>query len=345
MKSPGKMSLGRALTSLLRVGGEGELSRDDDGWASVADTTRLAGELLERTVESVELRRLARSDKPRRFEFSENGERIRAVRRGSHPAPSSRGKGRRRGGQKGRQPAKPQRSPDILFHATTVERVEELRASGVISGAGGRDLYLSTDEASAWRVAHRSRQAPAVIVIDTRRLAKSRVVLKRSRTGLYMASTIPLRSAISVHDGYAEQHSAGGVLCRQRDGRYEFALVSCKRRRATWEVAKGKIEPGESAVEAAKRELQEEMGFEAELSVVKSLGMVRYAFTIPNGDPRLKAMHLYLFSADPEPEVFDTAIEEGIMGVEWVSPREAKRRVVHSSLRPVMAALLEEYGE
>jgi 8-oxo-dGTP diphosphatase len=108
-------------------------------------------------------------------------------------------------------------------------------------------------------------------------------------------------------------------------------------------VAKGKIEPGESAVDAARRELQEEMGFEAQLSVVEDLGMVRYAFTIPNGSPRLKAMHLFLFEADPQPVVFNTAKDEGIMGVEWVSPQEAERRVVHSSLRPIMRMLANRY--
>ena len=60
--------------------------------------------------------------------------------------------------------------------------------------------------------------------------------------------------------------------------------------RARWKRA-----PGATAI----RELQEEMGFESNVRVVESLGMVRYAFTTPQREIRLKAMHLFLCVPTP----------------------------------------------
>jgi len=320
------------------------LSLNEAGWASINDVASAAADLLRRDVKVIEIQRLAHRDNPRRFEFDSTGALVRAVL--GNKKDRLKGKGRKSGSGKNghaNQDERGSRLPDILYHATTFGRQQLLVKSGNLYGQGGRSLYLSSDEGAAWRVAHCMRKRPAVLVVDTQRMLNSGGRLKASKGGLFITKKLPRSAVLNVHRGYAEQHSAGGILVRKGDAGFEFALVSCQRKRRTWEVAKGKIEPGESAVEAAKRELQEEMGFVANLTVVEDLGMVRYAFTIPNGAPRLKAMHLFLFEADPEPITFNTALDEGIMGVEWVSPQEAQRRVVHSSLRPIMRMLANRY--
>src|ERR1700674_939285 len=58
---------------------------------------------------------------------------------------------------------------------------------------------------------------------------------------------------------------AGGVVYRYRDGQTEVLLVGARTQPNDWVFPKGHIEPGETAAEAARREVREEAGVEAEL--------------------------------------------------------------------------------
>jgi predicted NUDIX family NTP pyrophosphohydrolase len=63
--------------------------------------------------------------------------------------------------------------------------------------------------------------------------------------------------------------SAGILLYRVREGRLEVLLGHpggpywAKRDEGAWGIPKGAVEPGEDTLAAARREFQEEMGFEA----------------------------------------------------------------------------------
>jgi len=145
---------------------------------------------------------------------------------------------------------------------------------------------------------------------------------------------------LNLRRGYAEQHSAGGFLFRDRGHGPELALVSCTRRSGTtWEIAKGKLEPGESPEQAAVREVREEMGLDATPEILRSLGVVRYGFQTPEGQPRLKSMFVYLMRLDPAPERFRPASGEGIGEVRWFPVSEACRLVQHPSLVEILAEL------
>ena len=58
---------------------------------------------------------------------------------------------------------------------------------------------------------------------------------------------------------------AGGVVYRHRDGQTEVLLVGARPQPDDWVFPKGHIEPDETAAEAARREVREEAGVEAEL--------------------------------------------------------------------------------
>ena len=64
--------------------------------------------------------------------------------------------------------------------------------------------------------------------------------------------------------------SAGVLMYRRREGRLEVLLAHpggpywVKKDEGAWTIPKGLIEPGEEALDAARREFREEMGFEAE---------------------------------------------------------------------------------
>ncbi len=230
--------------------------------------------------------------------------------------------------------------PDILYHATTLDRAERARARGVLEIGGGRPVFLSRSESQAWQVAHRQSGEPVVLYIDAARARQlRRCRFERNRQGLWQASSVPVGHVLNLREGFAEQASAGGIPVWHGRVGAELLLIQVQRRhRRTWEVAKGKLEPGESPAAAAVREVREEAGIPCDLEIRQELGFVRYGFTTPDHEPRLKTLHMYLMDA---PERFDPALlrpigGEGITGVDWFPVDEATRLVAHRSLRPLM---------
>jgi 8-oxo-dGTP pyrophosphatase MutT (NUDIX family) len=69
---------------------------------------------------------------------------------------------------------------------------------------------------------------------------------------------------------------AGGIVVRQRNGEPEYLLVRARKPAGAWVFPKGHIEAGETAKEAAAREVREEAGVRAR--VERLLG------EIPAGD-------------------------------------------------------------
>jgi 8-oxo-dGTP pyrophosphatase MutT (NUDIX family) len=64
--------------------------------------------------------------------------------------------------------------------------------------------------------------------------------------------------------GQAEVEAAGGVVVRETEGAPQVAVVH-RSRDDDWSLPKGKITEGESAEDAALREVEEETGFRCEL--------------------------------------------------------------------------------
>jgi 8-oxo-dGTP pyrophosphatase MutT (NUDIX family) len=93
--------------------------------------------------------------------------------------------------------------------------------------------------------------------------------------------------------------SAGGVVYRRAGDRIEVAIAEQRDRithQATTRLPKGKIDPGESAEEAAVREVAEEIGLRAR--IVSPLGSTEYEYTEDSG-PILKVVHYFLMEWVP----------------------------------------------
>ncbi len=237
--------------------------------------------------------------------------------------------------------------PDVLYHATNAHGLQHIHRKGYVSSSDDRLVFLSADEPSAWRVAHRAAAstAPTVIYIDAMRARRAGVMFFRSRRGCpYQATAIPSRFVLNLQAGFGHQMAAGGIPFRRTaGGAFELALIRVARRRGvTWEVAKGKLEQGEPPEVAAVREVREETGYEGSLAVSLPLGRIHYPFVTPDGAPRLKTVFLYLLRAEHEGKAFAPKLDEGVRAVEWFDVEEAIKLVSHTSLRPVMQRVRAE---
>jgi 8-oxo-dGTP pyrophosphatase MutT (NUDIX family) len=149
----------------------------------------------------------------------------------------------------------------------------------------------------------------------------------------------------------AQERSAGGVVVRGEgalDGDLEGAqvVVIVPVRRApdgsrVLALPKGHIDPGESPLMAAEREVREEAGVGAE--PLHELGEARYWYR-REGRTISKSVSFYLLSyVEGDPADHDDEVEEA----RWIGLREAQTELTHASEREMVAraaAYLEEGG-
>jgi 8-oxo-dGTP pyrophosphatase MutT (NUDIX family) len=139
--------------------------------------------------------------------------------------------------------------------------------------------------------------------------------------------------------------SAGGVVVRgKEDLQDEQIVVIVPTRRApdgsrVLALPKGHVDPGETALQAAEREVREETGIVAE--PVHELGEARYWYR-RDGRTISKAVSFYLFRyVEGDTEDHDDEVEEA----RWIGLREAQTALSHAGEREMVVralACLEE---
>jgi 8-oxo-dGTP pyrophosphatase MutT (NUDIX family) len=133
--------------------------------------------------------------------------------------------------------------------------------------------------------------------------------------------------------------SAGGVVVR---GEQVVVIVPTRRGSDGTRVLalpKGHVDPGETAMQAAEREVREETGIVAE--PVCELGESRYWYR-RDGRTIGKSVSFYLFrylSGDTEDH--DDEVEE----VRWIGLREAQNALSHAAERDMVALALVHLEE
>lgn len=301
--------------------GKASVRTDRDGWANVSDVCDVLKKDQNLSLSPEEIRVALNESGPTDLMWGTRGIRLRQ-RTNEHP---------------------PSTIPDILYHATTATQMANLGDARHLGKDYRRTLYFSVRESHAWRVAHRLGTDAMVLYVDATRAARHGARFKKNkRNGLYMANQVPIVDILNLQKNFAEQLSAGGFpIRRDDDGRIRLALIQVKRRSGiSWEVAKGKLEPGETPEVSACRETAEEMGVPNHFRVNQYIDTVRYGFMAPGRLPRLKTVFLYLLDSDKPVGSFTPATKEGIQDVKWYTIDEAERVVKHTSLIPVMRKLL-----
>ncbi len=131
--------------------------------------------------------------------------------------------------------------------------------------------------------------------------------------------------------GQAREFSAGGVVVRGE----EVVVIVPTRRAADGSrvlaLPKGHVDPGETPVQAAAREVREETGVVAE--PVRELGETRYWYR-RDGRTIGKSVSFFLFSyVDGDIEDHDDEVEE----VRWIGLDEAQTALSHAAEREMVA--------
>lgn len=119
--------------------------------------------------------------------------------------------------------------------------------------------------------------------------------------------------------------AAGGVVWRDGPDGVEIVVIH-RSRYGQWALPKGKLEPGESWEDAARREVREETGIDAEIEDV--VGLARYAV-----DGRPKVVRYWTMRAAGE-QHFEPS--EEVDQAVWAPIAEALRRLPHEEERAVV---------
>jgi 8-oxo-dGTP pyrophosphatase MutT (NUDIX family) len=134
------------------------------------------------------------------------------------------------------------------------------------------------------------------------------------------------------------EFSAGGVVVRRFRGRQFLCAVRVKNG-TVLALPKGHIDPGETAAQAAEREVREETGVRATL--VEKLGPVRYWY-VRDGERVLKVVTFFLFRYRSG-SVRDYQASE-VDGAEWIPLEDAPRLLAYKGEREMAVAALSTLG-
>jgi 8-oxo-dGTP pyrophosphatase MutT (NUDIX family) len=134
-----------------------------------------------------------------------------------------------------------------------------------------------------------------------------------------------------------EEFSAGGVVVREMEGGPFVAVVRV--RDEILALPKGHPDGAETPAEAARREVREETGLDAE--VVEKLGDVRYWY-VRGGRRVRKTVEFFLFRyRSGNLEDHDHEVEEAL----WIPLAEAPERLAYKGEREMAVAARLRLGE
>lgn len=131
-----------------------------------------------------------------------------------------------------------------------------------------------------------------------------------------------------------KQISAGGILLNDKNELYLIHKIS----RDEWSLPKGKQEEGETLIETAKREIEEETGFK-DIKLINNdeIGHDYYEFENPNnGKITAKHVYFFLFKIENENQTYTPEMKDEDLNGEWVDFAEALNKIQFENIKTVV---------
>ena len=180
LNRPALKKVTKYLSYVLRHGPDTVgVSMDGNGWVDVDELIKRSA--AHRPLSRTMLEHLVALDPKRRFAFSEDQRRIRAV--NGHSVAVDLG-------------LAPQQPPDSLFHGTAVYNVEAILQIGLLP-IGRNHVHLSADHHSAAAIEGRL-SCPKVLTIDSAAMAADGHVFYRSENDIWLSGPVPPKYLTAV---------------------------------------------------------------------------------------------------------------------------------------------------
>jgi 8-oxo-dGTP pyrophosphatase MutT (NUDIX family) len=125
--------------------------------------------------------------------------------------------------------------------------------------------------------------------------------------------------------------AAGAVVVEKKTRRF---LVLHEPAEARWCFSKGHVEPGETLLEAARREVEEETGL-SDLDLREELGEVAYRFYQPRRDRNVFKTSVYFLAFTVQTE---TKLEDTFDEARWELAPEAEKLLTYETERRMLSA-------
>lgn len=120
--------------------------------------------------------------------------------------------------------------------------------------------------------------------------------------------------------------TAGGVVYRKNNGKVEILLIQDAKDR--WTIPKGHIEPGETAKQAAEREIMEETGLK-HITVLNWLGKINFRYRRQQSLV-LMTTQIYLTRADEQTDKHQK--EQWMNDIAWFSLNDALDKIEYDDI-------------
>jgi len=132
--------------------------------------------------------------------------------------------------------------------------------------------------------------------------------------------------------------SAGGLIIRNHNNVWQILLI--RDMNDNWTFPKGFIETGEQLEEAARREIQEEVGLNRGLLMMKQLSPITYTFRRKVEVHKTVYYFLFLYKGN---EDVHGQTEEGISDVLWIPLNLANKKISYPKTNIVLLREVQNY--